>query len=235
MEPERHWRYQRESRSFDLVEGSRPAGYVVASGDSKAFDDPGIFVAIPLVNQIRPRVRAWREAGYPGVSSITSRLLEHWRDAEEFESRRFFFCQLEAIETLIWLTEAPAAERVGIEVPGDGGAFVRQCCKMATGSGKTIVMAMLIAWQVLNKVAYPQDSRFTRNVLVMAPGLTVKSRLAVLEPSGEGNYYEAFNIVPSAMFDKLRQGKVLVRNWHALAWESEEQIKKRRSVDKRRG
>ena len=233
VEPERHWRYQRESRSFDLVEGSRPAGYVVASGDSKAFDDPGIFVAIPLVNQIRPRVRAWREAGYPGVSSITSRLLEHWRDAEEFESRRFFFCQLEAIETLIWLTEAPAAERVGIEVPGDGGAFVRQCCKMATGSGKTIVMAMLIAWQVLNKVTYPQDSRFTRNVLVMAPGLTVKSRLAVLEPSGEDNYYEGFNIVPSAMLDKLRQGKVLVRNWHALAWESEEQIKKRRSVDKR--
>jgi type III restriction enzyme len=94
-------------------------------------------------------------------------------------------------------------------------------------------MAMLIAWQVLNKVTYPQDSRFTRNVLVMAPGLTVKSRLAVLEPSGEDNYYEAFNIVPSAMLDKLRQGKVLVRNWHALAWESEEQIKKRRSVDKR--
>lgn len=233
VEPERHWRYQRESRSFDLVEGRRSAGYVVASGDSKAFDDPGIFVEIPLVNQIRPRVRAWREAGYPGVSSITSRLLEHWRDAEEYESRRFFFCQLEAIETLIWLTEAPAAEHVGIEIPGDGGAFVRQCCKMATGSGKTIVMAMLIAWQVLNKVAYPQDSRFTKNVLVMAPGLTVKSRLAVLEPSGEGNYYEAFNIVPSAMLDKLRQGKVLVRNWHALAWESEEQIKKRRSVDKR--
>lgn len=233
VEPERHWRYQRESRSFDLVEGRRSAGYVVASGDSKAFDDPGIFVEIPLVNQIRPRVRAWREAGYPGVSSITSRLLEHWRDAEEFESRRFFFCQLEAIETLIWLTEAPAAERVGVEIPGDGGAFVRQCCKMATGSGKTIVMAMLITWQVLNKVAYPQDSRFTKNVLVMAPGLTVKSRLAVLEPSGEGNYYEAFNIVPSAMLDKLRQGKVLVRNWHALAWDSEEQLKKRRSVDKR--
>ena len=233
VEPERHWRYQRELRSFDLVEGRRSAGYVVASGDSKAFDDPGIFVAIQLVNQIRPRVRAWREAGYPGVSSITSRLLEHWRDVEEFESRRFFFCQLEAIEALIWLTEAPAAERVGIEVPGDGGAFVRQCCKMATGSGKTIVMAMLIAWQVLNKVTYPQDSRFTRNVLVMAPGLTVKSRLAVLEPSGEDNYYEGFNIVPSAMLDKLRQGKVLVRNWHALAWESEEQIKKRRSVDKR--
>ena len=232
-EPERHWRYERETRTFDLVEGRRPAGYVVASGDSQAFDDPGIFVEIPLVNQIRPRVKAWREADYPGVSSITKRLLEHWRDPEEFEARRFFFCQLEAVETLIWLTEAPAAERVGIDIPGDGGAFIRQCCKMATGSGKTIVMAMVIAWHILNKVAYPQDARFARNVLVIAPGLTVKSRLAVLVPAAVGNYYEAFNILPSALLDKLRQGKVLVRNWHVLAWDSEEQVKKRRSVDKR--
>jgi len=232
-EPVRHWRYERETRTFDLVEGRRPAGYVVASGESKAFDDPGIFVEIPLVNQIRPRVKAWREAGYPGVTAITKRLLDHWNDPEELEGRRFFFCQLEAVETLIWLAEAPAAERVGVEVPGDGGAFVRQCCKMATGSGKTIVMAMVIAWHILNKVATPQDARFARNVLVVAPGLTVKSRLAVLEPAGAENYYEAFNIVPSALLDKLRQGKVLVRNWHALAWDSEEQIKKRRSVDKR--
>ena len=232
-EPQRHWRYDRETRLFDLVEGRRPAGYVVATPGSRSFDDPGIFVEIPLVNQIRPRVKAWREAGYPGVSSITKRLLEHWRDPEEFETRRFFFCQLEAVETLIWLTEAPAAERVGIEIPGDGGEFVRQCCKMATGSGKTIVMAMVIAWQVLNKVASPQDARFSKNVLVVAPGLTVKKRLEVLYPSAAGNYYEAFDIVPSALLDKLRQGKVLVRNWHALAWESEEQIKKRKSVDKR--
>jgi len=232
-EPQRHWRYDRETRTFDLVEGRRPAGYVVASGDSRAFDDPGIFVEIPLVNQIRPRVKAWREAGYPGVTSITRRLLDHWRDPEAFDARCFFFCQLEAVETLIWLTEAPAAERVGIEIPGDGGAFVRQCCKMATGSGKTIVMAMVIAWHILNKVANPQDARFSKNVLVVAPGLTVKKRLAVLEPAGAGNYYEAFDIVPSALLDKLRQGKVLIRNWHALAWESEAQIQKRKSVDKR--
>ncbi|MBM3347144.1 MAG: type III restriction endonuclease subunit R, partial [Betaproteobacteria bacterium] len=233
-EPVRYWRYERETRTFDLVEGNRrPAGYVVASGDSQAFDDPGIFVEIPLVNQIRPRIKAWRKAGYPGVSAITKRLLEYWRDPEEFDARRFFFCQLEAIETLIWLTEAPAAERVGIAIPGDGGAFARQCCKMATGSGKTIVMAMVIAWHILNKVANPQDARFSRNVLVIAPGLTVKSRLVVLEPTGAGNYYKAFNIVPSSLSDQLRQGKVLIRNWHALAWDSEEQIKKRRSVDKR--
>lgn len=232
-EPQRHWRYDRETRTFDLVEGRRPAGYVVASGESRAFDDPGIFVEIPLVNQIRPRVAAWREAGYPGVTSITKRLLDHWRDPEEFDARRFFFCQLEAVETLIWLAEAPAAERVGIDIAGDGGAFLRRCCKMATGSGKTIVMAMVIAWHILNKVANAQDVRFSKNVLVVAPGLTVKSRLAVLEPAATDNYYEAFDIVPSALLDNLRQGKVLVRNWHALAWESEEQLKKRRSVDKR--
>ena len=233
-EPQRYWRYDRETRTFDLVEGKRrPAGYVVALGESRAFDDPGIFVEIPLVNRIRPRVAAWRKAGYPGVTSITKRLLEHWRDPEEFDARRFFFCQLEAVETLIWLAEAPAAERVGIEIPGDGGAFVRRCCKMATGSGKTIVMAMAIAWHILNKVTNPQDARFSKNVLVVAPGLTVKSRLAVLEPAGVANYYEAFNIVPSPLLDSLRQGKVLIRNWHALAWESEEQLKKRRSVDKR--
>ena len=230
-EPARHWRYERETRTFHLEEGRRPAGYVVASGDSKAFDDPGIFVEIPLVNQIRPRVKAWCEAGYPGVTSITKRLLEHWRDPERDE--RFFFCQLEAVETLIWLTEAPAAERVGIEIPGDGGDFARQCCKMATGTGKTIVMAMVIAWHILNKVTNPQDARFSKNVLVVAPGLTVKERLQVLLPAHPQNYYEAFDIVPSALLDKLRQGKVLVRNWHALAWESEEQIKKRKSVDKR--
>jgi type III restriction enzyme len=232
-EPTQHWRYERETRLFDLAEGRRPAGYVVASPDSRAFDDPGIFVEIPLVNQIRPRVKAWREAGYPGVSSITKRLLEYWQDPEEFDARRFFFCQMEAIETLIWLAEASPAERVGIAIPGDGGAFARQCCKMATGAGKTIVMAQLIAWQVLNKVAYPQDTRFSKHVLVVAPGLTVKSRLKVLEPAAEGNYYEAFRIVPPDMLDKLRQGKVLVHNWHTLNWESEEQIKKRRSVDKR--
>ena len=232
-EPGEHWSYNRERRTFSRTEGRRPAGYVVASGDSKAFDDPGIFVEIPLVNRIRPRVQAWREVGYPGVTGITKRLLKHWTDPEEFDSRRFFFCQLEAVETLIWLAEAPAAEKVGVDIPSDGGAFQRLCAKMATGSGKTVVMAMVIAWHILNKVAYPQDARFARNGLVIAPGLTVKSRLAVLEPSYAENYYEAFRIVPSSLLDKLRQGKVVIRNWHALNWETEEKIAGKRSVDKR--
>ena len=235
-EPQHYWKYERETRSFTLEDGRRPAGYVVASEGSKAFDDPGQFVEIPLVNKIRPRVKAWREhttQPYSGVTGITRRLLEHWYDMEERQERRFFFCQLEAIETLIWLTEAPEAEKVGIDIPSDGGLFQRLCSKMATGSGKTIDMAMLIAWQVLNKVTYPQDTRFSKYVLVVAPGLTVKSRLQVLIPSSIGNYYDEFNIIPHGLFEKLRQGKVLIRNWHALNWETEEQLSKRRTVDKR--
>ena len=232
-EPAQHWRYDRTTRLFDLANGRRPAGYVVASGESGAFDDPGVFREIPLVNRIRERVKAWCAAGYPGVTGITKRLLEHWHDPEEFESRRFFFCQLEAVETLIWLTEAPSAERVGIDIPSDGGAFARLCAKMATGSGKTVVMAMVIAWHVLNKVTNPRDARFAKNVLVVAPGLRVRSRLAVLGPSHVENYYEAFRVVPPALLDKLRRSKVVIRNWHALNWETDERVARKRSVDKR--
>lgn len=135
-EPQSYWKSVRETRSHVREQGRRPAGYVVATPQSKAFDDPGIFVEIPLVNQIRPRVNAWREAGYPGVTGITKRLLEHWYNLEERETHRFFFCQLEAIETLIWLAEAPDSEKVGINIPSDGGSFKRLCSKMATGSGR---------------------------------------------------------------------------------------------------
>ena len=127
-EPKHHWSYNRETRSFTLKTGRRPAGYLVASERSKGFDDPGVFIEIPQVNQIRPRVMKWREAGYPGVTGITKRLLVHWHNSEEREFR-FFFCQLEAIETLIWLTEAPDAEKIGIDVPSDGGLFKRLCSK----------------------------------------------------------------------------------------------------------
>ena len=235
-EPAEHWKYDRETRRFTREPGRRPAGYVRASDASKSFDDPGEFVELPLVNKIRPRVDAWRSADYPGASGITKRLLKHWRDNEQRDGKRFFFCQLEAIETLMWLAEAPESDRVGIKVPRDGGEFTRLCSKMATGSGKTILMSMLIAWQVLSKVTYPQDKRFSKNILVIAPGLTVKNRLEVLVPGSAGNYYQEFQIIPPGLEDKLRQGqtcRVQVRNWHKLDWESEEQLSKRRSVDKR--
>jgi type III restriction enzyme len=231
-EPTHYWRYVRETRSFSKEEGRRPAGYVVASETSKAFDDPGIFNEIGLVNYIRPRIKKWKVAGYPGVSGITKRLLDHWNDAEARQNR-LFFCQLEAIETLIWLTEGPESEKVGIVIPNDGGLFTRLCSKMATGSGKTVDMAMLIAWQILNKVTYPQDGRFSKNIFIVAPGLTVKSRLQVLQPFGEGNFYDEFNIVPSGLLEKLRQGKIIIKNWHTLNWETDEKLAKKKSVDKR--
>lgn len=231
-EPKKYLQYNYQTRLFQLIEGRRPAGYTIASENSKYFDDPGKFVEIPLVNQIRQRVKNWCENGHPGVTGVTKRLLEHWNNLEERDFP-FFFCQLEAIKTLIWLVESPASEKVGIDIPSDGGEFQRLCCKMATGSGKTTVMAMLIAWQILNKVTYTRDPRFSKAIFIVAPGLTVKNRLQVIIPSSKTNYYEIFNIVPLGMYDKLRQGKVLVQNWHALKWETNEQIAKKKSVDKR--
>jgi type III restriction enzyme len=233
--PRRYWKYDRQRQSFDLADGRRPAGYTVATPGQSNPNDPGVFVEIELVNKIRPRVDAWREAKYPGVTATTRTLLEHWNDEEQREpSKRFFFCQLEAIETLIWLTEAPAAERVGIDVPGDGGPFTRLCSKMATGSGKTIVMAMLIAWQVLNKAANNQDSRYSKNVLLIAPGLTVRKRLDVLKPEGPDNYFDLFKVVPDSLMQALRShGRIHIINWHKLAWESDAKLAKKKGVDKR--
>ena len=118
-----------------------------------------------LVNKIRERVDKWRENDYPNITGVTRQLIEFWKNKEKRENR-FFFCQIEAIETIIWLVESPDAEKQGIKIPSDGGLFQRLCCKMATGTGKTIVMGMLIAWQVINKVTYQQDKRFSKNILI---------------------------------------------------------------------
>ena len=231
-EPESHWKYDLNGQTFVQEEGRRPAGYFVAGQGSNQYNDIGQFIELPLVNKIRPRVKAWRQAGYPGVTGVTRKLLEYWNE-KDVRTYPFFFCQLDAMETLIWLTEAPASDKVGIDIPSDGGEFRRLCTKLCTGGGKTTVMAMLIAWHILNKVSYPQDKRFSKNVFIVAPGLTVKNRLQVLQPSGEDNYYTQFGIVPPSLMDKLYQGKVIITNWHTLAWESEEALQKKKSVDKR--
>ena len=231
-EPTHHWKYDLNGQTFVREEGRRPAGYFIAGQGSNQYNDIGQFIELPLVNRIRPRVKAWREAGYPGVTGVTRKLLDHWND-KDARQYPFFYCQMDAIETLIWLTEAPDAEKVGIDIPSDGGAFRRLCTKLCTGGGKTTVMAMLIAWMICNKVTYPQDKRFTKYVFIVAPGLTVKSRLQVLQTGGDNNYYIQFNIVPIGLMDKLHQGKVMITNWQSLAWDSAETIAKRRSVDKR--
>lgn len=233
-EPTAHWLYRPETGQLLKQPGRRRAGYFRTSPGYKGQgEDPGVFVELPLVNTIRPRVDAWRKDGYPGVSGMTRRLLRYWNDPDERSGQRFFFCQLEAIETLIWWTEAPASRRTGLDIRSDGSAFQRLCAKMATGTGKTVVMAMVIAWHILNKVASPQDTRFAKHVFIVAPGLTVKNRLSVLQPSDSSNYYTvAFDVVPPDLMDKLRQGHVRIRNWHALSWETDKQLDRKKSVVK---
>jgi len=213
-EPAQHWYYDRETQSFDLIEGRRKAGYIIATPDSKSFDDPGIFKEIEIANKVRDHLNRWQNDGRPGLTGISNRLLEYW--TREERDQRFFYCQIEAIETILFLNEAPDSYKVGIDLPSDGSAFPRWCSKMATGTGKTVVMAMLVALNIINKTTYRKDTRFSKNILLVAPGLTVKSRLSVLQPSDPQNYYDIFDIVPADLKPKLYEGKVKVINWHML-------------------
>ena len=216
-EPTQHWAYLREKQEFELREGRRKAGDWKLSGvGRRGTDDQGEFVPIELVNQIRPRVLEWKAKGYPNVTGTTRKLLEFWNDTTQ-RQYPFFWCQLEAIETAIWLNEASPSEKTGITIPIEEEGWQRQCLKMATGTGKTVVMSMLIAWQALNKIANNGDARFSKNILIIAPGLTVRDRLRVLKPEREDNFYQKFNIVPSSMWQELLDAKIVIENWHTLA------------------
>lgn len=209
--PEQHWNPKTDG-TLEIVAERRPASYEVfdARNNTKRTE------ILSMVNTIRARVDQWREDGWPGVTIVTRKLLEHWHD-DSARQHPFYFCQLEAIETLIWWVEGAEGYKQGIHVPGDGGAWERLCNKMATGAGKTTVMAMIITWQVLNALTYPKRNKdFSRAVFIVAPGLTVKGRLQVLLPS-EGSYYDEFNLCPSeSMRQKLNQAEVLIENWHTL-------------------
>lgn len=215
IEPQQHWA-ENTDRTLRLEPKRRAAGYEII--DTR--ENTRRQVSIPLVDDIRQRVNEWRTDGWPGVTGVTPELLNHWWDLDRVSSRQypFYFCQLEAIETLIWCTEAEAQYRQGISVQGDGGAFERLCNKMATGSGKTTVMAMIITWQVLNALTYPKSPRkYSSAVFLVAPGLTVKSRLQVLMPGNTDNYYDSFELCPSeSMRQKLNRADVLIENWHTL-------------------
>jgi type III restriction enzyme len=210
--PQQHWEQAREG-TLKLVAERRPAGYEIFDPRSNTRRTE----SLDLVNTIRERVDAWRTADYPGITSVTRSLLEHWHDRSA-RDYPFYFCQLEAIETLVWKIEATQEYKQGIHIPGDGGAWERLCSKMATGSGKTTLMAMIIVWQVLNALTYPKRNKdFSRAVFVVAPGITVKERLRVLLPGEPDNMYDAFGICPSdAMRQKLNQAEILIENWHTL-------------------
>ncbi len=209
--PAQHW-IEGKGSKLEIKPERRPASYEVfdARNNTKRTE------VLDLVNTIRARVDQWREDGWPGVTIVTRKLLDHWHDREA-RQHPFYFCQLEAIETLIWWVEGAEAYKQGIAIPGDGGEWERLCNKMATGAGKTTVMAMIITWQVLNALTYPKRNKdFSRAVFIVAPGLTVRERLQVLMPR-EGSYYDEFNLCPSeAMRQRLNQAEVVIENWHSL-------------------
>ena len=178
-----------------------------------------------IIDSVRQAVGRWRmldESAW-GVTPTTARLLKHWRH-HEFGGIRPFFCQLEAVETVIWLTEAAprtAAGRRFIEEldranAAANGGMPRLALKLATGAGKTTVMAMLIAWQTVNAVRQPNSRRFTRGFLVVTPGITIKDRLRVLQPNDPDSYYRSRELVPNDMLGDLLKAQIVITNYHAF-------------------
>jgi len=178
-----------------------------------------------LINEIRGYLENWRAIPNPadwGVTVPTQRLLDNWRN-HDFNGTRPFFCQLEAAETIIWLTEvAPkrAATKGLVDQVAQANkeanpALFRLAMKMATGSGKTTVMAMLIAWQTVN-AERKQSKDFSRAFLIVTPGITIRDRLRVLLPSEPDNYYETREIVPPEMLPEIRRAEIVITNYHAF-------------------
>lgn len=261
-EPRDHWVYDTETGQASHAGKRRPASYWyktarTGSAQKELFaeeerDD------LPLVNLLREDVRRWREADYRGASNVTKELLRFW--ASPKRGRRLFFCQKEAVETIIYLAELRIpgkSSRTGFknfalldeelarllkgemprgmnltssdfypmlaDIPVDPSLLplLRMGCKMATGSGKTVVMAMLIAWAFCNRGVNKASLEFPNAVLVCCPNLTVKERLQVLRPDCPYNYYALFDLVPVNYRPLMQCGKVLVTNWHGFAPESE--------------
>ena len=246
--------YERPSRHWELDEDRRPTGVIVEDRrQSKHItavpkhlgEDPqaGLEIGVaelstaeqqydpmPVINDIRGHVDAWRQlpAERSGVTPVTARLLRHWREYQ-FPGHRPFFCQIEAVETAIWLTEVADC------VSGRGRApyrhirdhlhganenanpdLLRIALKLATGAGKTTVMAMLIAWQTLNAVRQPGSRRFTRGFLIVTPGITIRDRLRVLQPNDPASYYAKHDLVPKDMLPDLGRAKIVITNYHAF-------------------
>jgi type III restriction enzyme len=180
-----------------------------------------------IINTVRQHIDEWRQLPNPGqwgVTPETARLLQHWRHYE-FNGVRPFFCQIEAVEVAIWLTEV--APKMGKSVSGilehleksnqeANPGLSRIALKLATGAGKTTVMAMLIAWQTINAVRQPGSSKFTRGFLIVAPGLTIRDRLRVLQPNDPDSYYANRELIPADMMPDLGKAKIVITNYHAF-------------------
>jgi type III restriction enzyme len=243
--PGRHWELDADGQPTGrIIERRRDARFITpvprpqkrkrTKGQGRFVFDEGAGLSTaaqqydptPIIGQLRSRVDQWRAIGNPGhwgVTPETARLLQHWR-THTFESIRPFFCQVEAVETVIYLTEVAPNERAGkvfldhlASASGDANPeLIRLALKLATGAGKTTVMAMLIAWQTVNAVRRSQSKRFTRGFLVVTPGITIKDRLRVLQPNDPDSYYAGRELVPGDMLDDIQKAKIVITNYHAL-------------------
>ncbi|WP_175919585.1 BPTD_3080 family restriction endonuclease [Burkholderia pyrrocinia] len=241
--PSRHWELDDEGQPTQQIAESRRASSFISpipkprrhNGEQATLaldevenlaDDGQRYRHSELINAVRREVDAWRRLppAQWRVTPETARLLEHWRN-HEFSGVRPFFCQVEAAETAIWLTEvAPQLGKNGDrfldhlkKASNDANpGLMRLALKLATGAGKTTVMAMLIAWQTVNAVRHPQSKKFTRGFLLVAPGLTIKDRLRVLLPNDVDSYYANREIVPREMLADLDKAKIVITNYHAF-------------------
>lgn len=227
--PARHFRFDDEGITDQIVQGRRPSSYFMPIPKAKKKAGQLVFDEWTgdrieenrLINQIRKRIGRWREMGWPGVTPTTRALLEYWTNPER--ELRLFFCQVEALEMAIYLTDA--AKNLGdawvenelrtFAEDANPGLF-RMAHKMAAGSGKTVVMAMLIVWHTLNRAANPQDRRFSDAFLIVAPGITIRDRLRVLLSSDPDNYYRLRDIVPADRVGDLGRAKIVITNFHGF-------------------
>jgi type III restriction enzyme len=230
-EPTRHWHIGKDGITDQIVEKRRRSTYFIPiPPPKKKTQQLALQEALTeereteneLINQIRQVVGEWRLGRYQGVTPTTRTLLEYWTDPGR--ERRLFFCQIEAVETVIYLAEV--ADRFGqgwirqklrLENEAHNPGLYRLAVKMATGSGKTVVIAMLIAWQALNKLANQQDARFSDTFLIVTPGITIKDRLRVLLPNDPQNYYEERDILRPDQLVRLQQAQIVITNFHAFS------------------
>jgi len=232
-EPRRHFRFTDEGITNEIVEERRISSYFVPIARPKkqtnnqlTFDTEWTEDRIEenkFINQVRERVAQWRKQGYPSstITKTTKLLLDHWQ--RDDRTRKLFFCQIEAVETAIYVTEV--AKKLGdtwIEnkihaANAEANPLLyRIAFKMATGSGKTVVMAMIIAWHALNKIANSQDPLFSDAFLIVTPGITIRDRLRVLLPNDPQNYYREMDIVPTDLREQLGKAKIIITNFHAF-------------------
>jgi type III restriction enzyme len=217
----------------------RPAGQMqfgLGAGEDLSTEEQQYDVT-RIVNEIRGHVDNWRRLPNPNqwqVTPETARLLQHWRQ-HQFNSIKPFFCQIEAVETAIWLAEvasdrAAAGARIWTHLRRvnreANSELLRIALKLATGAGKTTVMAMLIAWQTVNALRHAQSGRFSRAFLVITPGITIKDRLRVLLPNDPNSYYRERELVPNDMLGDIGRAKIVITNYHAFRRREKTEVSK---------